>query len=111
VSRHGDSNEDDERDDYEKPEFDRADRPERGPKEKKKFLSSTMDVGQILTIGSIVASMIGGYYSFDSRLALIERQIGRQTQVIELSIRQDEQLKYLVERVGKIEQHLTDVKK
>ena len=74
--------------------------------DKKKFFSPTMDVGQLMTLGGIIASIVGGYYSFDARLTLIERQIGRQTQVIELSIRQDEQLKYLVERVGKIEEHV-----
>lgn len=84
-------------------------RKEKPEPQKQKFLSPTMDIGQLITLGGIVASIIGGYYSFDARLNLIERQIGRQTQVIELSIRQDEQLKYLLDRVGKIEEHVDKI--
>jgi len=56
-----------------------------------------------MSLGGILLIAISGYYSFSSRLSVVEGQLTRIATVLENSIRQDEQIKSLTYRMDKVE--------
>lgn len=72
----------------------------------KKWFDGTLNVNHVITLAVSAATLIGMYYSFSSRLSLVENQLGKLISVIELGIRQDEQLKALIRRVDSIENNI-----
>lgn len=63
----------------------------------------TINLGHVLSLSGVIIAIVGGWYSFDTRLKSVETQMARQTQVIELGIRQEERLNYLSDRVLRLE--------
>ena len=67
----------------------------------------TINLGHVLTMAGMIASTIGGmmwiYSTFDKRLSLVEIQLSRQTEMIDRSIRTDEQLRAIRERMDRLE--------
>lgn len=63
----------------------------------------TINLGHILTMIAMIGGMLWTYSTFDKRLVLVETQIVRQTEVIDRSIRADEQLRAVRERLDKLE--------
>tara|TARA_R110000868_G_scaffold245065_1_gene501566 strand:+ start:185 stop:439 length:255 start_codon:yes stop_codon:yes gene_type:complete len=66
-------------------------------------IDPTINIGHLISLGGVLLLAIGGYYSFSNRLVNVETQLSRITSVLEASIRQDEQIKNLRDRVNKIE--------
>ena len=71
----------------------------------------TVNLGHLISLGGIVAAMVTGWVSLSSRLESVERQLARQTTVIEVSIRQEEQLKSLRESVLALQSRLELLRK
>ncbi len=63
----------------------------------------TINLGHLLTMGAMILSLFLGYTTFDKRLTLVEAQMARQTEVLDRSIRFDEQLRAVRDRVDKLE--------
>lgn len=63
----------------------------------------TINLGHVLTMGAMLATLFMGYTTFDKRLSLVEAQMARQTEVLDRSIRFDEQLRALRDRLDKID--------
>lgn len=63
----------------------------------------TINLGHLLTMGAMILSLFLGYTTFDKRLTLVEAQMARQTEVLDRSIRFDEQMRAVRERVDKLE--------
>ena len=69
----------------------------------RRVFDPTINLGHIMTLTGVMVAIIGGWYSFNARLELVERQIARQTVILELSIRSEEQIKALIGRVERLE--------
>ena len=65
----------------------------------RRWFDGTLNVNHMITLAVATATLIGMYYSFNARLALVETQLGRLISVIELGIRQDEQIKNIIRRL------------
>lgn len=67
----------------------------------------TVNLGHMLTMTGVIISTVGGmlwtYSTFDKRLTRVEDQLIRQTEVIDRSIRTDEQLRAVRDRLDKLE--------
>ena len=63
----------------------------------------TINLGHILTMAGMVAGMMWTYSTFDKRLALVETQMMRQTEVLDRSIRLDERLQAIGQRLERLE--------
>lgn len=63
----------------------------------------TVNLGHVLTGIGMIAGMFWTYSTFDKRLVLVETQLTRQTEMIDRSIRADEQLRAIRERLDKLE--------
>lgn len=63
----------------------------------------TINLGHLLTMGAMILSLFLGYTTFDKRLTLVEAQMARQTEVLDRSIRFDEQLRAIRDRLDKVE--------
>jgi len=63
----------------------------------------TINLGHLLTMGAMILSLFLGYTTFDKRLTLVEMQMARQTEVLDRSIRFDEQLRAVRDRLDKLE--------
>ena len=63
----------------------------------------TVNLGHVLTGIGMIAGMFWTYSSFDKRLVLVETQLSRQTEIMDRSIRADEQLRAIRERLEKLE--------
>ncbi len=63
----------------------------------------TINLGHVLTMGAMLATLFMGYTRFDKRLSLVEAQMARQTEVLDRSIRFDEQMRAIKDRLDKIE--------
>lgn len=67
----------------------------------------TINLGHVLTMGAMIVSTVGGmlwtYATFDKRLTRLEDQMIRQTDVLDRSIRADEQLRAIRERLDRLE--------
>ena len=63
----------------------------------------TINLGHLLSMGGILFLSIGAYFSFGGRLGAVESQLARITSVLEISIRQEEQIKSLTYRLEKLE--------
>lgn len=63
----------------------------------------TINLGHLLTMGAMIGGLMLTYSTFDKRLALVETGMLRQTEVLDRSIRTDEQLRAIRERLDKIE--------
>ena len=63
----------------------------------------TINLGHILTMAGMVAGMLWTYATFDKRLVLVETQLSRQVEILDRSIRADEQLRAIRERLEKLE--------
>jgi hypothetical protein len=73
------------------------------PEEFKPRFDGTINLGHLMSLGGILLIAISGYYSFSSRLSVVEGQLTRIATVLENSIRQDEQIKSLTYRMDKVE--------
>lgn len=63
----------------------------------------TINLGHLITMGSILITMVAGYTSLNARVGVVEAQITAMTTLMERSIRADEQLQSLkseIERQG-----------
>ena len=63
----------------------------------------TVNLGHILTMGAMVSGMLWTYATFDKRLVLVETQLSRQVEILDRSIRADEQLRAIRERLERLE--------
>ena len=63
----------------------------------------TINLGHILSLSGVLIAVVGGYYSMSLRLAAAETQLSRIAIVLEATIRQEEQIKWLIDRVNRIE--------
>ncbi|MFG1417154.1 hypothetical protein V5F38_04990 [Xanthobacter sp. V0B-10] len=63
----------------------------------------TINLGHLLTMGAMIGGMLLTYSTFDKRLALVEAGMTRQTEVLDRTIRTDEQLRAIRERLDKLE--------
>lgn len=63
----------------------------------------TVNLGHLLTMGAMLLTLMMGYSTFDKRLSLVEAGMARQTEVLDRSIRFDEQLRAVRDRVDKME--------
>lgn len=63
----------------------------------------TINLGHILTMGAMVSGMLWTYATFDKRLVLVETQLSRQVEILDRSIRADEQLRAIRERLERLE--------
>jgi len=63
----------------------------------------TVNLGHVLTGIGMIAGMFWTYSTFDKRLVLVETQLSRQTEIMDRSIRADEQLRAIRERLEKLE--------
>ena len=63
----------------------------------------TINLGHLITMAAMLGGLIMTYATFDKRLVLVEAQMARQTEVLDRSIRTDEQLRAIRERLDKIE--------
>lgn len=63
----------------------------------------TINLGHLLTMTAMIGGMLLTYSTFDKRLALVEAGMTRQTEVLDRTIRTDEQLRAIRERLEKLE--------
>lgn len=63
----------------------------------------TINLGHVLTMATMLGTLIMGWSTLDKRLSLVETQMARQTEVLDRSIRTDEKLQAIRERLDKIE--------
>lgn len=63
----------------------------------------TINLGHVLTMIGMVGGMLWTYSTFNTRLVLLEAQTVRQTEVIDRSIRLDEQLRSIRDRLDRLE--------
>lgn len=63
----------------------------------------TINLGHLLTMATMLGTLVMGWSTLDKRLSLVEAQMMRQTEVIDRSIRTDEQLRSIRERLDKME--------
>lgn len=63
----------------------------------------TINLGHLLTMLAMIGGLLMTYATFDKRLVLVEAQMARQTEVLDRSIRTDEQLRAIRERLDKLE--------
>ncbi|WP_454684008.1 hypothetical protein [Ancylobacter moscoviensis] len=66
----------------------------------------TINLGHILTMGSVLATMVAGYASLSTRMGVVEAQIATMTTLMERSIRADEQLQAMRTQATKLEERL-----
>lgn len=76
----------------------------------KPFFDPTINLGHVLSLSGVIIAIIGGWYSFDSRLSGAEKQLNRLVLVIEASIRQEEQIKALTGSVLRLETQIQSMK-
>jgi hypothetical protein len=63
----------------------------------------TINLGHVITLSGVVLAIVASYYSFSSRLTSVEFQINRIASVLESTIRQEEQVKSLNQRMDRLE--------
>lgn len=63
----------------------------------------TVNLGHLLTGLGMVGALFLTYSAFDKRLALVETQLVRQTEMLDRSIRADEQLRAVRDRLDRLE--------
>ena len=64
---------------------------------------ATITLGHIVKLSGILFAIVGTYYSFNNRLSSVESQIGRMASILEMAIRQDEQIKNLTYRLDRLD--------
>ncbi|MGA0564185.1 hypothetical protein ACO2RV_17200 [Ancylobacter sp. VNQ12] len=69
----------------------------------------TINLGHVITMGSVLATMIAGYATLNARMGVVEAQITTMTTLMERSIRADEQLQTMRTTVDKLEDRLERV--
>jgi len=74
------------------------------PEDLRPKFDATINLGHVMTLTGVVLAILGSYYSFSSRLSSVETQLVRMATVLEMSIRQEEQVKALTRRVDKLEE-------
>ncbi|MFG1433370.1 hypothetical protein V5F44_21080 [Xanthobacter sp. V2C-8] len=72
-------------------------------KSTKARFDGTVNLGHLLTMATMLGTLVMGWSTLDKRLSLVEAQMMRQTEVIDRSIRTDEQLRSIRERLDKME--------
>lgn len=73
------------------------------PEEFKPRFDGTINLGHILSLSAVLITVIGGYYSMSTRLSSAESQLSRIATVLEITIRQDEQIKTINYRLDRME--------
>jgi hypothetical protein len=71
----------------------------------------TVNLGHLISLAGIAAAMVTGWVSLSNRLESVERQLARQTIIIEASIRQEEQLKILRETINGLQARIEALRK
>lgn len=66
----------------------------------------TINLGHVMTMGSVLATMVAGYASLNARMGLVETQIATMTTLMERSIRTDERLQGFSLQLGKLEDRI-----
>lgn len=74
-----------------------------GGKSTRARFDGTINLGHLLTMATMLGTLVMGWSTLDKRLSLVEAQMMRQTEVIDRSIRTDEQLRSIRERLDKME--------
>lgn len=70
---------------------------------KKVLFDPVINLGHVLTMATMLATVILGWTQLSTRLALVEAQVTKQTEMLDRSIRTDERLNSLRERVDRLE--------
>ncbi|WP_454917262.1 hypothetical protein [Xanthobacter sediminis] len=63
----------------------------------------TINLGHVLTMATMLGTLIMGWSTLDKRLSLVEAQMARQTEIMDRSIRTDEKIQAIKDRVDKLE--------
>ena len=69
----------------------------------------TITLGHVMTTGSVIATMVAGYASLNTRMGVVETQIATMTTLMERTIRADEKLQGLGVQLGKLEDRIERV--
>lgn len=72
-------------------------------KSTKARFDGTINLGHVLSMTTILLTLIVGGATFHSRLTVVEAQMARQTEILERTIRADEQMRALRERLDRLE--------
>lgn len=70
---------------------------------KKALFDPVINLGHVLTMMTMLGTVILGWTQLSTRLALVEAQVAKQTEMLDRSIRTDERLNSLRERVDRLE--------
>lgn len=69
-------------------------------------INSQLSIGNVITIGMLLVAMVGGYYQFETRLSLIERQLDANAATIKsLQVERDDSR----DRLTRLEVQLSNV--
>lgn len=82
-----------------------ADMPHLAESRRPKF-DPTINLGHVITMGSVIATMVAGYASLNTRMGVVEAQISTMTAVMERSIRTDERLQAMGAQLERFEDRL-----
>lgn len=72
-------------------------------KSTKARFDGTINLGHVLSMTTILITLIVGGATFHSRLTVVEAQMSRQTEILERTIRADEQMRAIRERLDRVE--------